>query len=112
MSRLLLAAAAMAFSNVAVAKPFECHLTDKRECSPSEPCKSIPSNVWLLIDTEAKTYARCNADGCISRTAQVSHAGIWTAIDAPGTSSFAKLSDFGDIVEVVTINSVVLIGYG
>ena len=113
MKKFLIVAAMLAFSNTpAIAKPLECRITDKRQCAPNEECKSIPSKVWLLIDKEARTYARCDDGGCNTRDALFAHAGFWTSIDVPGTSSFVKMSDAGDVVEVVSLNSMVLIGYG
>ncbi len=113
MKKVLIAAAMLAFANTqAVAKPLECRITDKRQCSPNEECRSIPSKVWLLIDKETRTYSRCDDSGCDTRDALFKHAGFWTSIDVPGTSSFVKLSDGGDFVEVVSLNSTVLIGYG
>ena len=52
-------------------------------------------------------YVRCDAKSCDTYSANISHNGIWYTIDLPGRSMFAKLSDSGVFVEVVSLNDLI-----
>ena len=90
---------------------YECRFTDKRQCSAGEPCKPIPSKIFTRLSLDG-SYARCDAKGCDDYKANVSRSGNWAIFDIPGRGMVSKMSVQRDIVEVTTINDVVLIGYG
>lgn len=90
---------------------YECRFADKRQCSAGKPCKAMPSKVFTRLTLDG-SYARCDEKGCDDYKANVTRSGNWAIFDIPGRGMVAKMSMDLDLVEVTTINDVVLIGYG
>lgn len=104
--------ASLAMTCPAGAQPRSCTLVQKEQCEPGSPCRSIASTVGLILDAQTGSYQRCNGKGCDTYKAVVSKSGIWTLMENPGHGFFAKISPNQEVVEVVSMNSVVLVGYG
>jgi len=67
---------------------------------------------YVLIDTDRKTYSRCDGRGCESYQASFTTSGAFTNIDVPGRGMMAKLGADLAFAEVVSIGLVLIVSHG
>lgn len=88
-----------------------CDISAQFSCDKGE-CKKVRPAVWISIDFSTKKYQRCDTKGCDSRPLATSTSGIYTNIFfAPGTF-FKAVNDGSEFVEVVSLGTAILNGFG
>lgn len=115
--RALVALVALAACSQSVAQEtagyeLECTFTEKRQCQPGQACTDIEPRITARVDTDGSRYQRCDTEGCNVIPVNLNRSGIWTLLEAPGRGMFAKVSDGGEILEIATLNMLVLVSYG
>lgn len=100
------------FVSASQANSLICEATQKAACDIDEPCRELPTNIYILIDQNAGVYARCDSNSCDYYEATFSPSGPFTNIVfAPGT--LAKLFNNGTFfTEVVTLGLQTLVSHG
>ena len=108
-----LAMIALLVASPAVATPMQCDFSQKEHCQSGSPCGTTVANVvWVKLDLTAHTYSRCDTKGCDAYDVQIARSGVWANITFPERAMVAKLSNAGNLVEVVTLNDLTLISFG
>jgi len=72
------------------AETLTCTPSQKFFCSP-KGCKTVPAKVRAVIDTDKRTYSRCDRNGCDKYDATMSIGGIYLDVLVPGKSVTAKV---------------------
>ena len=102
----------VAFVASAWAISVRCEINAKYACS-ARGCDETKPGAWNVVDFEAETILRCDANGCDTYQMQAVRKGIYINIEVPGRSMFAKMTtDGSDYVEVVSLGTDVLVSYG
>ncbi len=52
-----------AMTTAAFAIEYRCDTKQKFVCESGSGCRSIPPSTWSLIDTEKRTFSRCDQQG-------------------------------------------------
>ena len=92
------------------APSIRCDPQTKFYCSGGK-CTSVPAATWGVLDNLAKTYSRCDKNGCDAYPAQIERSGVFTNIN-PGRGLIAKIGDDGSFVEVATLGTDVYVSQG
>lgn len=111
---LLMASAFLAaLTTGATGKTLMCSIEEKSVCEVGANCRRIPPTTWAELDLAARTYARCDKNGCDRHAAQMSKSGVFTNFAAPERGAMARLrSDNAVFMEVVTLAQQVYVGFG
>lgn len=94
------------------AAELKCVWSHKSQCDPKASCRDVTTMTSGLLDVEARTYKRCDRNGCDSYAAEVVRAGSFTTVDLIGRGVFVKLDDDGIATEVVSLGNTVLVSQG
>ena len=95
------------------AAEYRCDLTNKYHCSQKQGCRSIPPKTWAQIDTDKRTYSRCNRLGCDLYDADFNTSGAFVTIEVNGRGLMAKMQlDGSSFVEVATLATDVYTSFG
>jgi len=113
LATILLGFAACSASSAQASDGFAlvCTFSSKNQCGPNG-CASVRPTITVSIDFQGRRYRRCDARGCDVWDGYVSASGIWRTIEAPGRAMFARVNSDNEIVEVATLNDMVLISHG
>ncbi|WP_157791138.1 hypothetical protein [Bradyrhizobium japonicum] len=101
------------YANTADAMSLRCDFNTKFVCRETSCGMSEDNGVYALIDTEAKTYSRCDARGCDHYKPEISTSGRFLNIALPANGMNMKLrTDDLSVVDVATIGLDVLVSRG
>jgi hypothetical protein len=90
-----------------------CSIEEKSVCEVGANCRRIPPATWAELNLIARTYARCDKNGCDRYAAQTSKNGVFTNIAVPERGAMARIrSDNAAFMEVVTLAQQVYVGFG
>lgn len=97
----------------ASAQTMLCRWSDKQQCDPGVPCRSMSPSVWATADAAAKRYQRCDHNGCDTYDAVVTVGpGAYTTFDLIGRGVFMKVGPGRKATEVVSLGNSVLVSQG
>ncbi len=102
-----------AMTTSAVATKYRCDPNEKYFCDIGAGCRPVPTTVWNLIDTEKRTFSRCDQNECNHYEASFHTSGTFINIDVRGRSLIAKMAlDGSSFVEVATLMTQVYTSFG
>ena len=116
-----LAAAVAALASVSQAQTrvpaVRCAPAAKYACMMGGRCASAaeigtPIVEWSRIIPSTQTYERCDQEGCRPQPFEAYQSGEYTIVDLVGTVGFVKIAPDQAYVEVVSLNTSVIITYG
>jgi hypothetical protein len=103
----------------ASAQALRCDITTKFVCVPSG-CKTVPPDVWSVIDEAKREYSRCDKKGCDTHDAVIGHSGAFMTVQV-GPNTIAKMATINSELaelkafsfhEVATQMHAVYVSYG
>jgi hypothetical protein len=94
------------------AAELKCEISQKYICETTG-CRTAPTNVWNLVNTTKKTYARCDRMGCDKYDALFSQSDVFVNIALPERGVIAKMAvDASSFHEVTTLAHSVYVSFG
>ena len=110
--RWILLLAAALWPTASQAQELKCAIQQTDVCEAGG-CKSLPANVWHLVDATRGTYARCDASRCNKYSAQFSQFGAYTNIGVTEMGWSAKMTVNGSrFHEVATLGHTIFVSLG
>ncbi len=87
---------------------------NRYQCGPGAPCKEFADeDTFIVLDQPRSEYHRCDKKGCTDKPMVISgdYKGYRT-FEMPGSGGFAKLGPDGNVSEVVSLASMMIVSYG
>lgn len=99
-------------SGIAGAAELRCGIATKSVCEPTG-CKSIQPSISNKIDTEKRTFSRCEGTKCDDYEAVMTRSGQFLLVEVPGRSVNAKVEMTTlSFHEVASLGHQVFISFG
>jgi len=92
---------------------WRCDVSKRYHCS-AEKCDHFPLNsARVSLDFTYKIYERCDSSGCLTEPMDHFAAGIYTVVNVSRSTNLVNiLNDGSEFVDIVTVGSSVLMGFG